>query len=73
MDTKINKGNLKVSQTLVDFLEKEVLELLDLDINKFWINLCTWVETLTFGRRHISSSCSATTKTFGCASSSYFT
>ncbi len=38
MDTKINKGNLKVSQTLVDFLEKEVLELLDLDINKFWID-----------------------------------
>ena len=33
MDTKIiNKGNLKVSQTLVDFLEKEVLELLDLDM-----------------------------------------
>jgi len=38
MDKKINKGNLKVSQVLVEFLEKEVLELLNLDIDKFWID-----------------------------------
>ena len=38
MDKKTNKGNLKVSQVLVEFLEKEVLELLNLDIDKFWID-----------------------------------
>ena len=47
MDTKINKGNLKVSQTLVDFLEKEVLELLDLDINKFWIDFENLINKFT--------------------------
>ena len=39
MDKKINKGNLKVSEVLVDFIEKEVLGLLNLNIEKFRENL----------------------------------
>ena len=35
MDIKIKKGNLKVSKILAYFLDKEVLESWDLDINEF--------------------------------------
>ena len=38
MDTKVQKGSLKVSKILFDFLEIEVLDKLGLDKDKFWQN-----------------------------------
>ena len=36
MDIKIEKGKLKVSKVLVDFLENEVLHVVGFNIQKFW-------------------------------------
>ena len=38
MDTRVQKGSLKVSKILFDFLEIEVLDKLGLDKDKFWQN-----------------------------------
>ena len=38
MTKRLNRGNLQISETLVNFIEKEALPNTDLDVESFWKN-----------------------------------